>query len=153
MATVVIAMCILKQALLATAYISPLRHLDWVRLASATSTMMRCSVISTWYPTRDRSYTILRSVIQSPIRASLHHVSPRKSHGRHASAWRQSFHRARFIPGALDAESPIHSPTPVARPKLSLFQELCFLRCSQPNPKPAISVHVDRGWRFSGVHC
>src|ERR1019366_5437857 len=80
MATVVIAMCILKQALLAKAFISPLKRLDWAQPASVPFTMMKCTVISTWNPTRDRSYIILRSVIRFPIRASQHPMSHRKSH-------------------------------------------------------------------------
>src|ERR1035438_5446285 len=80
MATVVIAMCILKQALLAKVSISPLKRLDWVQPASVPFTMMKCTVISTWNPTKDRSYTILQSVTRSPIRASQHPMSLRKSH-------------------------------------------------------------------------
>src|ERR1700750_21170 len=72
MVTVVIAMRILKQALSATDYTSPPKRLDWVRRASVPSMMTRCTVISTWYPTGDKSYTILRLVIRSLIRVSQH---------------------------------------------------------------------------------
>src|ERR1039458_4949736 len=82
MATVVIAMSILRQALLAKHFISLLKRLDWVQPASVPSTMMRCTVISTWYPTRGRSSTILRSVTRSPIRASQHSMSHKESHVR-----------------------------------------------------------------------
>jgi hypothetical protein len=71
-ATAVIAMCILKQALSATVCISLLKHLDWVRPASAPSTMMRCTDISTWSRRKNRSYTNLQLVIPSPTRVSRH---------------------------------------------------------------------------------
>src|ERR1035441_3273701 len=80
MATVVIGLSILKQALLANAFISQLKRLDWGQPASVPFTMRRCTVISTWDPTWDRSYTTLRSVTQFPIRASQHPMSLRKSH-------------------------------------------------------------------------
>jgi SagB-type dehydrogenase family enzyme len=44
METVVIGMCILKPALLAISFTSPLRSLGWVRPASGLSTMTRCTV-------------------------------------------------------------------------------------------------------------
>src|ERR1039458_10282096 len=82
MATVVIGLSILKQALLANAFISQLKRLDWGQPASVPFTMRKCTVISTWDPTRDRSYTILRSVTRFPIRASQHPMSHEQSHVR-----------------------------------------------------------------------
>src|ERR1035437_2127420 len=98
MATEVIAMCILKQALLAKVSISPLKRLDWGQPALVPFTMRKCTVISTWNPTRDRSYTILRSVTRFPIRASQHPMSHRKSHVR-----RQ--HEVSPLPNILDAQA------------------------------------------------
>ena len=43
---------------------------DWVRPASAPSTMMICTDISTWSRRKNRSYTNLQSVIRSPTRVS-----------------------------------------------------------------------------------
>jgi len=85
--------------------ISPLKRLDWVQPASVLSTMMRCTVISTCYPNKDRSYTILRSVIRFPTRASRHRMSRRKTHGRHNRAWRQPFRCTRSIAGSKHCAS------------------------------------------------
>src|ERR1017187_4671055 len=102
MATEVIAMCILKQAQLAKVSISPLKRLGWVQPASEPFTMMRCTVTSTWNPTRDRSSIILRSVIRFPIRASQHPMSRRKSHV-------QRQHEVSPLPNILDAQGqPSH---------------------------------------------
>src|SRR3954447_4427798 len=69
METGVIAMCTSKQAPSVTACISPRRRSDSERLASARFTTTRCTIISTFRPSRDRWCTISRSVIRFPIRA------------------------------------------------------------------------------------
>src|SRR3954451_1422100 len=70
MVIVVLAMCILKQALSATGSIWPRKPLGWRRPALARSTTKRCTAISTSRPSRDKWCTISRSVIRFPIRAS-----------------------------------------------------------------------------------
>jgi len=97
--TVVIAMCILKPALLANVCISLLRHLGWVRPVSAPSTMMRCADISNL--TSKQGQVVYHFAIgyrpDSRISAS---NDPQESHGRHSPAWRQSFQRSPSIAGS-----------------------------------------------------
>ena len=54
---------------------------DWVRPASAPSTMMICTDISTWSRRKNRSYTNLQSVIRSPP-ACLGHPMKYQMYGR-----------------------------------------------------------------------
>src|SRR5438270_1885871 len=75
METGVIAMCTSKQAPSVTACISPRRCSDSERLASARFTMTRCTIISTFRPSRDKWCTISRSVIRFPICASRDEVA------------------------------------------------------------------------------